>query len=258
MLATSLREHRVLSFDPHCWNNLRASVATQLRCPPDDLGRLHELDAERDGAASRRKNRRRTTGGNANVRALEALTRTYRDFVCAVVAPHVAAEYDGGDCDELVFQAVPALRVTPPSANAAGQRHRDSGYGHQPSQTNFWLPLSPARGSNTLWVEGLDGTSAATPLEGDFGTLHRFHGHALYHFTKPNDTGATRVSLDFRVCPGADFDDDYEGSRAANGKQMFFVGGYYARARRRAGAWAVCDDGAGLLRGNANAARAAK
>ena len=40
------------------------------------------------------------------------------------------------------------------------------------------------------------------PLEGDFGVVHRFWGHELYHHTLPNDTPATRVSLDFRAVPG--------------------------------------------------------
>lgn len=252
-LGARLREHRVVHFDTHDWSTLRDAVAAQLRCAPSELSRLHEIDAERDGPAARRKNRRRTTGANANVAALETLALKYRDFVCAVVCDGVAAECEG-PCDEVVFQAVPALRVTPPSANAAGQRHRDAGYGHQASQVNFWMPLSAASGANTLWVEGLEPSAAATPLEGDFGVLHRFHGNSLFHFTRPNDTGATRVSLDFRVVPGPLYDNDHAGSRAPNGRQKFFVGGFYARAQRRPGGrWAVCDDSGGLLRGNANA-----
>ena len=115
-------------------------------------------------------------------------------------------------------------------------------------QINFWLPLAPAHGHNTLWVEGLDGAAAALPLEGGFGALHRFHGHRLSHFTRPNTTPHTRVSLDFRVVPGPCYEDDYPGSRdAATGRQQFFVGGFYAVARRDGalGAWRVCDEGEG-------------
>ena len=144
-------------------------------------------------------------------------------------------------CDEIFFQASPALRVHVPSAHAAGNRHRDSGYGHQASQVNFWLPLAPAFGTNTLHVENLRGDGRAVPLEGDFGVVHRFWGHALYHHTLPNDTPATRVSLDFRAVPGPLFE-----AQAA-----FFEGGYYARARRAADGWAVVlPEGHTLLRGN--------
>ena len=300
-------------------------------------GALHELDLDRFPRASRRpgsnggdaariRNRARTTGPNRNEAALAALQAAYERFVCAVVAPHVAAalaeteassssapSWAGGgsdvdrrapvggldELDELVFQTTPALRVSPPAERPAGRRHRDADYGkrrptrtrshgkqraltrtavwlagHQPSQINFWMPLSAAFGSNTLHVEdegdgacratsadgdggaraAADGADAeAEPtrgishlaLEGEFGTLHRFDGNRRHHFTLPNDTGATRVSLDFRVVPGPLFDDDWPRSRnPKTGRQSFFVGGYYARARRySSGEWRVVTDG---------------
>jgi hypothetical protein len=64
--------------------------------------------------------------------------------------------------------------------------------------------------------------------------------------TRFQDTGATRVSLDFRAIPGPLYDDDYAGSRdARTGAQAFFVGGYFARLARGEGdgAWAVEEVG---------------
>ena len=127
-------------------------MATQLRCPAVDLGRLHEIEASRGTAP--RKSRRRTTGRRRDVEALEELVLSYRAFICEVVAPHVAATFDGA-CDELVFQANPSLRVVVPGDRPSGRRHCDADYGHQPGQVNFWLPLARAHGPNTLWVEGL-------------------------------------------------------------------------------------------------------
>ena len=127
-------------------------MATQLRCPAVDLGSLHEVEASRGTAP--RKSRRRTTGRRRDVEALEELVLSYRAFICEVVAPHVAATFDGA-CDELVFQANPSLRVVVPGDRPSGRRHCDADYGHQPGQVNFWLPLARAHGPNTLWVEGL-------------------------------------------------------------------------------------------------------
>ena len=178
----------------------------------------------------------------------------YEEFILEVVAPHVANRFCGA-CDSLAYQAMPALRVCTPSDRTYGQRHRDGEYGHQPGQINWWLPLAPAYGSNTLWLQS--GAATAAPLEGAFGDLHRFHGHAQHHFTKPNDTPSTRVSLDFCVVPGPCFDDDWPGSRSPEtGKQAFFVGGYYAMAERVDGGqgWRVRrgEGGKGApLRGNA-------
>ena len=97
-----LRPWAVLSFEPSRWGALQESVATQLSCPAVELGRLHELEASRGTVP--RKSRRRTTGQRLDLKALEELVHSYRDFVCEVVAPHVAATFDG-PCDEVVFQA---------------------------------------------------------------------------------------------------------------------------------------------------------
>ena len=85
----------------------------------------------------------------------------------------------------------------------------------------------------------------------------RFNGNELFHFTRPNDSSRTRVSLDFRVVPGPLYDDDYTGSRSPkNGRQSFFLGGYYAWAEcGKDGVWSVRDDGGGLVRGNSGSAR---
>ena len=259
-----LRPWSTLHFDPTAWHPLRQATARQLGCRVDELGMLHALEAAQARGVPL-KSRRRTTGKHANVAALKNLQTVYEDFVCDVVAPHVAEHYCG-HCDEVLFQAMPSLRVVVPGAKPAGKRHRDGAYGHQPGQINWWLPLSPAYGNNTLWLEPPPGASVsdvgagterlrspdAWPLEGSFGTLHRFHGHACFHFTRPNDTPATRVSLDFRVVPGPCFDNDWPGSRSPlTGAQSFFVGGYYARASLEGTRWSVDRDTAGTqLRGN--------
>lgn len=254
---SELHEWKASTFSTKRWSALQTATSLSLRCDPEELGILHELEAQIDSPGVR-KQRRRTTGKRANPAALDVLCRTYREFICEEVAPKIAAAFDSsGDgvrCTGVAFQANPSLRVVTPSMNAAGRRHRDCDYGHQPAQINYWLPLSRACGSNTLHVEGLkkNDPTVATPLEGNFGVMHRFHGNDLFHFTIPNDTNHTRVSLDFRVVPGPLFDNDYPGSRnEMNGKQAFFLGGYYAWADRSDdGVWTVRQDGAGVIRGN--------
>lgn len=255
-----LRPHTVERFDPCEWRGLREATARQLCCDAADLDILHEIEAARGGPP--RKARRRTTGSRLDVDALVDLVRTHEAFVCRVIAPHIAAGY-GETCESVVFQAMPSLRVATPSDKPTGQRHRDGDYGHQPGQINWWLPLTSCFGRNTLWLEPTGG-GAALPLEGEFGTLHRFHGHAQHHFTRPNDTGKTRVSLDFRTVPGPCYDDDWPASRApASGRQAFFLGGYYAKAvrDRATGAWRVARSASevrdGPLRGNAATLRRA-
>ena len=143
---------------------------------------MHEIETARGGPPL--KGRLRTTGRNADPVALTQLCRAFQAFVCVEVAPHVADAFAaaGGECSSIAFQANPSLRVNAPAAHAAGVRHRGRDYGHQPAQINYWLPLSRAFGSNTLWVELSPSMEAhqsraaceqerASPLEGDFGVL---------------------------------------------------------------------------------------
>jgi hypothetical protein len=255
-MMLTLHSWHTSTFDTHRWAGLQQSVATCLRCEPHELGVLHKIEAARGNRP--RKSRRRMTGRNADPELLKALCITYHEFVCQHIAPQIAEAFTstGSQATAIAFQANPSLRVNTPAARPAGRRHRDRDYGHQPAQVNYWLPLSPAFGSNTLHVEGIcaaGGPEVATPLEGGFGTLHRFNGNELYHFTRPNDSDCTRVSLDFRVAPGQVYDNDHPASRSStNGRQAFFVGGYYAWAELgEDGGWTVRDDGAGVVRGNA-------
>lgn len=130
---------------------------------------------------------------------------------------------------------------------------------------NFWLPLVPAHANNTLWVEDFTltsddadsaaaaavapaaasaatttatATATATPLEGVFGDCWQFYGNGAAHYTVPNDTARTRISLDFRCVPGPFYHNDWAPSRGRkNGSQAFFCGGYYARLVKRGGGW---------------------
>ena len=249
---------------------LRSSVAEQLGVDPERLGSLHEIEAEQ-GRPPRRRRRRliMQQQARANPAAVERLHAAYERFVCEVLAPNLAAEWGSDetdavdDADEtagaltaIAYQAMPALRVSPPATQAMGRRHHDAVYGHQPGQLNYWLPLAAAWGENTLWVEpttcqrsmaadptgsvraDAEAEARAVPLEGSFGDCWRFYGNLDYHSTRPNNTSGTRVSLDFRVVPGALYTNDYAGSRRSeSGVQMFAVGtasrtGFYKIARR--------------------------
>lgn len=257
LLARGLLGHERLTFDAAAHEGLREAVAMTLDCPSvADLGQWHLHDAARRAAspdALPKKVRRlfAAQGKASKPHAAEALRVAYDAFVSEWAAPHVAAWY-GGDLEKVYVQTSPSLRVSVPG-KTTGRRHRDRDYGHQPGQLNFWLPLAGASGSSVLFVEQYPpspgGTrrerrSAAMPLEGDFGCVHRFYGNGAYHFTKPNEEAHTRVSLDFRAVPGPLYEDDYEASRhPPTGAQQFFLGGYYAEVLRVGDAWSLVRSG---------------
>lgn len=124
-------------------------------------------------------------------------TDAYLHFVREVIKPLVP------DPQGIVVQCPPTLRCQLADAKLpTGRRHRDDEYeGHQGEEINFWLPLTRVWGNNSLHVESTPGAGDFHPLNLDFGQFYRFHGGQCEHYTKANDTGSTRVSLDFRVIP---------------------------------------------------------
>ena len=143
------------------------------------------------------------------VSALHA-TPSYQRFLAAfdtfvrdVIAPLC------GDRGGIQYQRPPTLRVHLPSRAARYGKgkgtigvHSDAEYArHEAAEINFWIPFTSAGGSNSLHLE-------SEPQKGDFcaaalrpGEGLRFNGNACRHFTVPNGTASTRVSIDFRVVP---------------------------------------------------------
>ena len=96
--------------------------------------------------------------------------------------------------------------------------HADSQYGHQDGEVNFWMPLTRIDETSTLWAE-------SAPDKGDWypfwplerGECWRFPGTLCRHFTKPNVSGRTRVSIDFRCSVGSCYDKEWR--RRGNPKE---------------------------------------
>ena len=58
------------------------------------------------------------------------------------------------------------------------------------------------------------------------GEFFQFRGGECIHGNKPNKTGKSRVSLDFRVVLKSDYNKDYEKISKLSSKK-FVIGGYY-------------------------------
>ena len=125
-----------------------------------------------------------------------------------------------------VYQAEPTLRVhIAGTGRALGVPHVDADYFHQPAELNYWLPLTPCWGSNTLWCESRRGGGDYAPIEmGGAGSFRRFWGNQLRHYTLPNATDSTRVSFDLRCVPLSLFVQNW---RSPKGNVPFALGFYY-------------------------------
>lgn len=124
--------------------------------------------------------------------------------------------------DPFRFQRKPGIRIHLPNVLTV-QFHTDEWYGHGADVVNFWMPLTDAFDSNTLFIASLEDSlvevqrleaekatinsdlaKIAGPLLSGYGKLHVFNARCV-HGSQTNCTGQTRVSIDFRVLPaGAD------------------------------------------------------
>jgi len=169
----------------------------------------------------------------------------YRSFIRDVVGPSVlrgpheeAVPLQYGlkvlGPNTVLFQRTPTFRTQLPSASPIGKMHTDEGYHHQPSELNFWMPLSDhVQGNNSLWVESSPGKGDFAPLLLKYGQCYRGYLNKCRHHTVANDTDRTRASLDFRVVcdrSGGHDPNFHKGVRRgakARFESKFDVGGFY-------------------------------
>lgn len=211
-------------------HDLAGAVRRVLRLPTDQaLGLLHQSE---EATAHKMLNKGRTVkpcrnifirrwnstfgGGEDNRKgtteeerkeakeACQNFVDVYKHFVHTVAVKEMHGE-------PLIYQAQPTFRCSHPGQAALGHRHCDADYCHQPNEVNFWLPLSPVYDTNSLWVESAPGLHDFKPIEAQPGEGFRFYGNQCEHYTCPNTTEHTRISLDFRVVPAALYDPEYKG-----------------------------------------------
>lgn len=140
--------------------------------------------------------------------------------------------------DVLIYQAKPTFRIQLPNNIAVGGNindtaekygwHRDSDpeYNHPLTEKNFIVPLTTSRNTASVYIETFPGSNNFNPAKMNVGEVFNFSGAKCIHGNKPNTTGNSRVSFDFRVMLKDDYDENYsKGSKLLN--QKFVVGGYY-------------------------------
>ena len=128
-------------------------------------------------------------------------TDAYRKFLAVYhrfVAEWVVPQLGQG---ALLYQRKPILRVVLPGSVPPTALHCDADYWHDANELNFWVPLSPVSGTNSLWSESKPGKGDYAAFEAGPGQAVRFWGNRCRHYTLPNDSECTRVSFDFRVIP---------------------------------------------------------
>ncbi len=135
----------------------------------------------------------------------------------------------------VLYQRAPTFRTYLAGVQRPmGKMHTDEDYHHQPSELNFWMPVSDhVGGNNSLWVESWPGRGDFHPLELRYGQIYRGWLNQCRHYTEINDTAHTRVSIDFRAVNAASGGHDPGFHRGvmrgakARFQKVFDAGGFY-------------------------------
>jgi hypothetical protein len=142
----------------------------------------------------------------------------YRRFVRTVIGPAVGEPF--------YYQAVPTFRVHLPGNVAVGEFHTDAQYNHPPGEETFWLPMTDAFGTCSIWIYDDNGERYAPYVHP--GHMVRFSAVSRRHGNLVNVTGQSRVSFDFRALPVRLLPEDAEARPPTEHTKLRFVpGGYY-------------------------------
>ena len=130
--------------------------------------------------------------------------------------------------EEIIFQTYPSFRIHQPNNIAVGKYHRDSDFGHNTNELNFWLPFTDAWDTNAVWIEDPE-TKEHECMEVKYGQVSKFDGANSLHGNKDNITGKSRLSIDFRIFPKKHYNQqELEHTQTLTQKKKFIIGEYWS------------------------------
>jgi len=132
--------------------------------------------------------------------------------------------------EEIVYQKIPTFRVHLPNNVSVGEFHKDKHYrdekwANEVQELNYFLPLTNAYGTNTIWAETEEDKGDFKEIRAEYGECIEWNASKLTHGNKQNITRNTRVSFDFRVIPISRYRESDH--LTINTKIPFGIGGYY-------------------------------
>ena len=110
--------------------------------------------------------------------------------------------------EDVLYQKIPTFRIQVPNNLGVAAFHKDKDYSHGEDEINIFLPLTDAIGNNTIWVESKEDLGDHSPMDALYGEYYIWNGANLSHGNQINDTGKTRISIDFRVLPLSKYNED--------------------------------------------------
>tara|TARA_B100001063_G_C16775120_1_gene564662 strand:+ start:4988 stop:5701 length:714 start_codon:yes stop_codon:yes gene_type:complete len=147
------------------------------------------------------------------------MQKMYDNLVVEVILPYLGIK-------EALVQKFPSFRVQLPGNIAVAKMHTDNSLGHPIGEINFTYAFTDMFDTNTIWIEKMPRLKDFVPINQEANSITSFNANLCMHYNKLNETGKTRMSMDFRVLPLNYYDKDKVLSSHST-KQKFVDGGYY-------------------------------
>ena len=156
------------------------------------------------------------------IRVDETFNNIYLKFLIDIIKPRFG--------ENIIYQKIPTFRVHLPGNVSVGEFHKDKHYrnvewAEQVKELNYFVPLTDAYGTNTIWAETEEDKGDYQSFDSKHGECIEWNASNLTHGNKDNKTSKTRVSFDFRIIPKSRYVDSTHLS--INTKIPFGIGGYY-------------------------------
>ena len=131
--------------------------------------------------------------------------------------------------EDILYQTYPSFRIHQPNNIAVGEYHKDSDFGHNTHELNFWLPFTDAWDTNAVWVGDPDSESHEC-MEVKYGEVANFDGANTLHGNKDNLTGKSRLSIDFRIFPLKYYNEEEQAdAKTITQKKRLIIGEYWTK-----------------------------
>ena len=95
--------------------------------------------------------------------------------------------------EEIVYQKIPPFRVHLPGNVSVGEFHKDKHYrdgdwADKVQELNYFVPLTKAYGTNTVWAETEEDLGDYKEIRGEYGECVEWEASKLTHGNKQNIT----------------------------------------------------------------------
>jgi acetone carboxylase gamma subunit len=142
----------------------------------------------------------------------------YDNLIKDIILPYL-------NLKEALVQKFPSFRIQLPGNKAVAKMHNDHTLGHPVGEINFSYSFTDMYDTNTIYIEEMPRSKIFKPMNMKANNNICFNANLCMHYNEINETGKSRMSMDYRILPLENLPkkDLYSHST----KQKFVEGGYY-------------------------------